>query len=83
MLNGYAQGICRRLLTGLSGESSVIICHCEAVSDRIVRSTIRGGALDLDEVAARCGAGAHCGGCRTQIHQILMVEQPVELRIAV
>ena len=60
----------------------MIICHCEAVSDRVVRSAIRGGALDLDEVAAECGAGSHCGGCRVRIHQILLVEQPVELRVA-
>jgi bacterioferritin-associated ferredoxin len=63
----------------------VIVCHCQAVSDRVVRSAIRGGACDLDEVAQRCGAGAHCGGCRLRIERLLLVEcveQPVLLRSA-
>jgi bacterioferritin-associated ferredoxin len=60
----------------------VIICHCEAVSDRVVRSTIRDGALDLDEVARQCGAGSGCGGCHVRITQLLCFETRVELRAA-
>jgi bacterioferritin-associated ferredoxin len=60
----------------------VIICHCQAVSDRVVRSAIHGGALDLDEVSRRCGAGADCGGCRLRIERLLDGECPVALRTA-
>jgi bacterioferritin-associated ferredoxin len=60
----------------------VIVCHCQAVSDRVVRATILDGATDLIEVAERCGAGSECGGCRMRIERLLLVEQPVGLRVA-
>jgi bacterioferritin-associated ferredoxin len=60
----------------------MIICHCEAISDRAVRSAIRGGAIDLDAVAELCGAGSGCGGCHVRITRLLVIEQPVELRTA-
>ena len=63
----------------------MIVCHCQAVSDRVVRSAIRGGACDLDDVAERCGAGADCGGCRLRIERLLLVEcveRAVTLRTA-
>ena len=60
----------------------MIVCHCLAVSDRVVRSVIRGGASGLDDVAERCGAGTGCGGCRLRIERLFDVECPVELRVA-
>jgi bacterioferritin-associated ferredoxin len=63
-------------------EPSVIICHCQAVSDRVVRSAILCGAVDVDDVADRCGAGSDCGGCRLRIERLLAVERPVALRVA-
>jgi bacterioferritin-associated ferredoxin len=60
----------------------MIVCHCEVVSDRVVRATIRDGAIDLDDVADRCGAGAGCGGCHARIERLLMLEQPVPLTVA-
>ena len=60
----------------------MIICQCEAVSDRAVRSAIRGGAIDLDTIAADCGAGSGCGGCHVRLQRLLIIEQPVELRTA-
>jgi bacterioferritin-associated ferredoxin len=60
----------------------VIICHCEAVSDRVVRSVIRDGAMDLDAVAAHCGAGSGCGGCHVKLKRLLILETRVELRTA-
>ena len=60
----------------------MIICHCEAVSDRAIRTAIRGGASDLDAITANCGAGGGCGGCHARITRLLVVEQPVELRTA-
>jgi bacterioferritin-associated ferredoxin len=60
----------------------VIVCHCQAVSDRVVRATIREGAIDLTDVAERCGAGSDCGGCQSRIERLLLVEQPIALRTA-
>ena len=60
----------------------MIVCHCRAVTDRAVRSVIRGGAIELDEIASLCGAGSDCGGCQERIRRLLVVEQPVELRTA-
>jgi bacterioferritin-associated ferredoxin len=61
---------------------SVIICHCEAVSDRAIRTAIQGGAIDLDAITANCGAGGGCGGCHARIIRLLVIEQPVQLRTA-
>ena len=49
----------------------MILCHCRAVSDRAVRKAIDKGACDLDSVAARCGAGARCGGCHPALMSLL------------
>lgn len=49
----------------------MILCHCRAVTDGVVRRAIARGACDLDEVAARCGAGARCGGCRPALLSLL------------
>jgi bacterioferritin-associated ferredoxin len=49
----------------------VILCHCRAVSDGVVRRAIDTGACDLQEVAARCGAGARCGGCHPALMSLL------------
>ena len=49
----------------------MIVCHCRAVSDRVVRSAVDRGACDLREVAERCGAGARCGGCHPALMSLL------------
>jgi len=49
----------------------VVVCHCNAVNDRAIRAEIATGALDADELAARCGAGARCGSCVPVIEAIL------------
>ncbi|MGI8808428.1 MAG: (2Fe-2S)-binding protein [Acidimicrobiales bacterium] len=41
----------------------MVICHCRAVNDKTIRTTILAGACDADEIGRRCGAGARCGGC--------------------
>jgi bacterioferritin-associated ferredoxin len=59
----------------------VIVCHCHVVSDRGIRSEIESGALTVDEVGDRCGAGTHCGSCRPTIAVIvatLVAPQQVE-----
>ena len=56
----------------------MILCHCRAVSDRVVRRAIDTGACDLQEVALRCGAGARCGGCHPALMSLLarLVDSP-------
>lgn len=49
----------------------MVICHCRAVSDGLVRRAVREGAADVDAVIRRCGAGSVCGGCRPAIAQLL------------
>jgi bacterioferritin-associated ferredoxin len=60
----------------------MIICHCERVSDRVVRNTVMSGATDCDEIARRCGAGGRCGGCHESI-QRLLDESVTPVRLAV
>lgn len=54
----------------------MIICHCAAISDREVRAHAARGAATLEELAADCPAGQHCGGCRGTVEQILEVHSP-------
>ncbi len=49
-----------------------IVCHCERVSDRVVRKAIAAGAETVDDVAERSGAGLCCGGCRPAIAELLV-----------
>jgi bacterioferritin-associated ferredoxin len=49
----------------------MIVCHCRAVNHATVLDAIEGGARCADEVAARCGAGAVCGGCRPTVESFL------------
>ncbi|HEX7095706.1 MAG TPA: (2Fe-2S)-binding protein [Acidimicrobiales bacterium] len=42
----------------------MIVCHCRAVNHVAILETIESGARDLDSIAAQCGAGSVCGGCR-------------------
>ena len=52
----------------------MIVCHCNGVSDRAIRRTVRSGAVTADLVANECGAGACCGGCREAVEEILLGE---------
>jgi bacterioferritin-associated ferredoxin len=56
----------------------MVVCQCYAVNDRTIRDEIASGALDVDDVADRCGAGARCGGCRSVIEEILTEQVPTE-----
>ncbi len=49
----------------------MVVCHCNAVSDARIRAEIVSGRLDADGVAARCGAGARCGGCRPMVEALV------------
>jgi bacterioferritin-associated ferredoxin len=49
----------------------VIVCHCEVVSDRRIRSEVECGARSVDDVGERCAAGTQCGSCRPTIAVIV------------
>ncbi|MGK2929329.1 MAG: (2Fe-2S)-binding protein [Acidimicrobiales bacterium] len=52
----------------------MIVCHCNVVRAEEIRTEVRLGASCPDEVAARCGAGARCGGCRFAIEDVIVDE---------
>jgi bacterioferritin-associated ferredoxin len=47
------------------------VCICRAVTDKVVKATIRAGAETVDAVANACGAGGDCGGCRGAIDAMI------------
>jgi bacterioferritin-associated ferredoxin len=53
----------------------MIVCHCHAINDRIIRDIVRAGAGSPRAVARACGAGAGCGGCRHAVERIIESEQ--------
>ena len=61
----------------------MVVCHCHAVNDRTIRAEIQSGALDLTEVAERCGAGTRCGGCQPLIAALLAEQGHEESLVAV
>ena len=61
----------------------MIVCHCNAVSDRAIRRAVREGAQTTAEVTRHCGAGGTCGGCRPRIDSIVEREQHTHARTPV
>ena len=56
----------------------MLVCHCHRVNDRIIRDAARNGARTCDDVAAACGAGSGCGGCKPAIEGLLTTERAAE-----
>lgn len=54
----------------------VIVCSCQVVSDRTVQAAVASGATTIEEVAARCGAGARCGGCWPALRELIDAHAP-------
>lgn len=52
----------------------MIVCHCNVVRAEEIRTEVRLGATCPDSVAARCGAGARCGGCRLAVDAVIVDE---------
>ncbi|MEM1089303.1 MAG: (2Fe-2S)-binding protein [Pseudomonadota bacterium] len=42
---------------------SVIICVCNAVSEKQIREAIRGGASSIGDLRAQTGCATNCGSC--------------------
>ena len=49
----------------------MIVCHCHAISDRVVRNCVQEGCASLEAIAAATGAGTCCGGCRDALVEIV------------
>jgi bacterioferritin-associated ferredoxin len=58
------------------GEASVILCLCEGVSDRVLRSAVRDGACSVGALARRTGAGTGCGSCACDLKRLIAEEGP-------
>lgn len=49
----------------------MIICSCEGISDREVKSAIRCGATSVEKLCSSLGTGLGCGGCADSIKKLL------------
>ncbi|MCB0996725.1 MAG: (2Fe-2S)-binding protein [Acidimicrobiales bacterium] len=54
----------------------MVVCHCEALNDEAIRLLLVESSLTVDDIAASCGAGAQCGGCRDSIQAVLDAYRP-------
>ena len=50
---------------------TMVVCLCQGVSEKHVRSAIDTGARNRREVTAACGAGGVCGGCHSTIVEMI------------
>lgn len=61
----------------------MIVCHCLAINDQLIEAVAAGEPVTVEDVIARCGAGARCGGCRDSIQQVLdEARAPHEARLS-
>lgn len=49
----------------------MIVCHCNAVSDRRISAEAGLGASSVEEITVRCDAGNDCGRCIPAIERVL------------
>jgi bacterioferritin-associated ferredoxin len=54
-----------------SEKLTMIVCVCEGLSERNIRSAIQSGARSVGELGRRCGAGLDCGRCRAMLRGML------------
>ena len=47
------------------------VCHCRAVSDRVVKAAVAAGDRTVEDLAVSCGAGTDCGGCHLALAKLL------------
>lgn len=59
---------------------TMLVCHCRGVSDRQIKRAVKNGACSLREVARETGAGMRCGGCRSNVAQVVQDALKSELR---
>ena len=49
----------------------MLVCHCRNVTDRQIKRAVREGASCSREVGRATGAGMRCGGCRSNVDQVV------------
>jgi bacterioferritin-associated ferredoxin len=49
----------------------MLVCHCRGITDRQIRRLVKDGASSAREVARVTGAGMRCGGCRSNVKQVV------------
>ena len=52
----------------------MIVCLCEAMSERSLRQAVRDGACSRYELSEATGAGRSCGNCRCDLKHIVKSE---------
>jgi bacterioferritin-associated ferredoxin len=50
---------------------AMIVCICNALSDRTIRAAAHDGAATVDEALAACGTALNCGCCRDAIANLI------------
>jgi bacterioferritin-associated ferredoxin len=60
----------------------VVLCLCEAVTDRKVRDVVRCGAGTVGAIARATKAGTGCGSCVCDLKRILDEERKAEREAA-
>ena len=58
----------------------MIVCSCEAVSDRVLRDAIAHGADTVKALRKTTGAGSQCGQCRCDL--VRMIESARTSRLS-
>ncbi len=48
-----------------------ILCHCNGVSERTIRRSIKHGACSVEAIGDACGAGTNCGACHVWLDEML------------
>ena len=59
----------------------MIVCSCQAVSDREIRAAVRRGARSAADAQTLTGAGTGCGGCRMAVNAVVAEALEVEPQI--
>lgn len=49
----------------------MIVCLCEAVSDRTIRAAVESGANTVGAIARHTRAGTQCGSCACDLAKLL------------
>lgn len=58
----------------------MLVCHCRGITDRQIRRLVKDGASSTREVARATGAGMRCGGCRSNVKQVVNDALDAELQ---
>lgn len=58
----------------------MIVCHCERISDKAIKASIRAGKRTLEQIGDHCGAGSECGGCVPAIVALIQEEICAKLK---